>query len=70
MRAVEEAIGRVGEVVVRIRGHVGPGEVAVPVRGTVETLIAYAEEEIDRGAQVLVVTSRGNRAVDVIPWSE
>ena len=63
-------VGQVGEVLVRIRGQAGPGEVAVPVRGSTEMLIAYADEPIERGARVLVVTSRGNRAVDVIPWSE
>jgi membrane protein implicated in regulation of membrane protease activity len=69
---VEDAapVGQLGEVLVRIRGQVGPGEVAVPVRGTTEVFIAYADEPIERGARVLVVTSRGNRAVDVIPWSE
>lgn len=63
-------VGCVGEVLVRIRGGARPGEVAVPVRGTVESLIAYAEEPIERGATVLVVTSRGSRAVDVIRWTE
>ena len=63
-------VGCVGEVRVRIRGDAGPGEVAVQVRGMTEMLIAYADVAIDRGAKVLVVTSRGNRAVDVVPWSE
>ncbi|MFL6139765.1 MAG: hypothetical protein ACJ74O_18480 [Frankiaceae bacterium] len=63
-------VGQVGEVVVRIRGAVGPGEVAVQVRGTTELLIAYAEEILERGTTVLVVTSRSNRAVDVVPWSQ
>jgi membrane protein implicated in regulation of membrane protease activity len=71
MAAVEDAavVGQPGEVLVRIRGRAGPGEIVVSVRGTTETFIAYADEVIERGTHVLVVTSRGNRAVDVIRWS-
>jgi hypothetical protein len=68
---VEDAavVGQLGEVLVRIRGRAGPGEIAASVRGTTETFIAYADEVIESGTTVLVVTSRGNRAVDVIRWS-
>jgi membrane protein implicated in regulation of membrane protease activity len=62
-------VGCLGEVVVRIRGGDAPGEVSVRVRGTLESFIAYADRAIERGETVLVVTSRGNRAVDVVPWS-
>jgi hypothetical protein len=66
----DPVVGCVGEVRTRIRGGEQPGEVAVRVRGVVETLIAYADDPIERGSSVLVIRSRGNRAVDVIPWVE
>lgn len=65
----EAVVGCVGEVILRIRGGDAPGEVVVRVRGTVETFIAYADTVLERGASVLVVTSRGNRTVDVVPWA-
>jgi hypothetical protein len=66
----DPVVGCVGEVRVRIRGGELPGEIAVRVGGVPETLIAYADTALDRGATVLVVRTRGNRAVDVIPWIE
>jgi len=62
------AIGSVGRVLVRIRGGELPGEVELMVQGTPETFIAYAEDEIPLGADVLVIGSRGGRRVDVVPW--
>lgn len=66
--ADSEVVGQLGTVVTRIRGSGGPGEVRIRVRGTAEVVIAYADAVIERGADVLVVTSRGARAVDVIAW--
>ncbi len=63
-----ELTGKVGRVIVRVRGGDGPGEVLVRVRGGSEAFIAYADTAIDRGTDVLVVSSRGNRCVDVVPW--
>jgi hypothetical protein len=63
-----EVHGKVGHVIIRIRGAAGPGEVLVKVRGGTEAFIAYADEAIDRGEDVLVVASRGQRSVDVVPW--
>lgn len=63
-------VGCVGDVRLRIAGGDHPGEVAVRVRGTTEVLIAYSDEPLERGETVLVVASRGNLAVDVIPWTE
>ena len=62
------AVGLVGRVVVRIRGGDLPGEVALTVRGAPDTWIAYADEELPVGAEVLVVRDRGGRRIEVVPW--
>jgi hypothetical protein len=64
----EIPIGTVGRVVVRIRGGEAPGEVSVALHGIRETCIAYADDEVAVGQDVLVVGSRGGRRVDVVPW--
>jgi hypothetical protein len=61
-------IGRVGVLVLGTRGVNGPGEVLVRVRGGTETYIAWSEEPLARDATVLIIESRGARAVDVIEW--
>jgi hypothetical protein len=63
-----EVTGKVGRIIVRVRGSEGPGEVVVRVRGGSEAFIAYADSVIERDTDVLVVSSRGERAVDVVPW--
>jgi hypothetical protein len=63
-----EVNGKVGRVIVRIRGPRGPGEVLVRIRGGTEAFIAYSDCVIERDTDVLVVSSRGARAVDVEPW--
>jgi hypothetical protein len=63
-----EVTGKVGRIIVRVRGGEGPGEVLVRVRGGSEAFIAYADAEIERDTDVLVVASRGERSVDVVPW--
>ena len=65
-----EVTGKVGRVIVRVRGGAGPGEVLVRVRGGSEAFIAYCDAEIERDTDVLVVNSRGERAVDVVPWPD
>jgi uncharacterized protein (AIM24 family) len=64
----DAAVGRVGRVVVRIRGGELPGEVALTLHGAPETRIAYADEELAVGTDVLVIGSRGGRRIDVVPW--
>lgn len=68
--ADHEVTGKMGRVIVRVRGSKGPGEVLVRVRGGSEAFIAYADIEIERGTDVLVIHSRGERAVDVLPWAD
>jgi hypothetical protein len=61
-------IGRVGVLTLGTRGPGGPGEVLVRVRGGTETYIAWSERPLAKDATVLVIDSRGARAVDVIEW--
>jgi hypothetical protein len=61
-------IGCVGVLVLGTRGTGGPGEVLVRVRGGRETYIAWSEQPLAKGSTVLVIESRGARAVDVIEW--
>lgn len=52
------------------RGQRGPGEAVVRVRGGTEAFLAWSEEPLAKGTRVLVVESRGERAVDVIAFPE
>lgn len=64
------AVGSVGVLTVGTRGDAGPGEVLIKIRGGSETFLAWSEEPLPKDATVLVIQSRGSRAVDVIPWSD
>jgi hypothetical protein len=55
-------------VCTRIRGGELPGEITVRYGGDVHTFLAYAEEAIPLGTEVLIVNSRGNHQVDVEAW--
>jgi membrane protein implicated in regulation of membrane protease activity len=61
-------IGKVGRVVIAVRGGLRPGEVRVVVEGMAHYYIAYAATPIPAGAEVLVINHRGARQVDVEPW--
>jgi membrane protein implicated in regulation of membrane protease activity len=66
----ETLIGRIGVLTVATRGAGGPGEVRVSVRGGTESFIAWSPDPLPKGATVLVIESRGHRAVDVSPWTD
>jgi hypothetical protein len=66
----EALIGCIGTLLVATRGTAGPGEVLVKVRGGREAFIAWSPEPLPRGATVLVIESRGHRAVDVSLWDD
>jgi hypothetical protein len=66
----ESSIGRVGVLTVRTRGKDGPGEVLINIRGGSETFLAWSEKPLPKGATVLVIESRGERALDVIEWED
>jgi membrane protein implicated in regulation of membrane protease activity len=61
-------VGRIGRVVIAVRGGMRPGEVRVVVEGIAHYYIAYAATPIPAGAEVLVINHRGARQVDVEPW--
>ncbi len=66
----EHCVGSVGVLTVATRGGAGPGEVLIKIRGGYEAFLAWSEEPLPRGATVLVIESRGARAVDVIEWED
>jgi hypothetical protein len=66
----EALIGCIGKLIVASRGQAGPGEVLVSVRGGTEAFIAWSPEPLPKGATVLVINSRGHRAVDVSRWDD
>ncbi|GAB3451936.1 hypothetical protein [Actinophytocola sediminis] len=70
MSTDESPVGLVGVLLVGTRGDHGPGEVLVKIRGGSETFLAFSGEPLPKGATVLVIDSRGARAVDVAPWTD
>lgn len=62
-------IGSVGVLTIGTRGPHGPGEVRIKIRGGSESFIAWSESPLPRGATVLVIDSRGQRAVNVMAWT-
>ena len=66
----EPSVGCVGRLTVGTRGAAGPGEVLIKIRGGSEAFLAWSDEPLPRGATVLVIESRGARAVDVIEWED
>jgi hypothetical protein len=69
MTADVSPVGCTGVLVVGTRGVGGPGEVLVKIRGGSEAFLAFSDEPLPKGTTVLVVESRGARAVDVTPWT-
>jgi len=65
----DPAVGAVGVVVVATRGPDGPGEVLLRIGGGTEAYLAYSEEPLPQGSEVLVFNSRGNRSVDVMQFT-
>ena len=66
----ESSIGRVGVLSVGTRGERGPGEVLIKIRGGSEAFLAWSQTPLPKGATVLVIESRGERALDVIAWED
>ncbi len=61
-------VGRVGVITHATRGPSGPGEVRISIRGGSEIYLAWSDEPLPRDTTVLVVASRGARALDVVLW--
>jgi hypothetical protein len=66
----ESSIGSVGRLSVATRGDAGPGEVLIKIRGGSEAFLAWSDTPLPKGTTVLVIESRGERAVDVIEWED
>jgi predicted nucleotidyltransferase len=66
----QSLIGSIGVLLVATRGQAGPGEVLLKVRGGTEAYLAWSIRPIPKGATVLVIESRGERAVDVSQWTD
>jgi len=64
------AVGRVGVLTIGTRGPNGPGEVLIKIRGGSESFLAWSSETLPKGTAVLIIESRGARAVNVVRWSE
>jgi membrane protein implicated in regulation of membrane protease activity len=62
-------VGCVGSLIVATRGAAGTGEVLLTVRGSKEAYLAWSDEPLPRGTEVLVVDVRGPRTVVVQPWA-
>ncbi|NMH97808.1 hypothetical protein HF526_10865 [Pseudonocardia sp. K10HN5] len=63
-------VGCLGVLTVATRGGSGPGEARVRIRGGSETFLAWSDEALPKGETVLVVESRGGRAVTVVAWPD
>ena len=61
-------VGRVGVITHATRGPDGAGEVKISIRGGSEIFLAWSDEPLPKGTTVLVVGSRGARALDVVAW--
>ncbi|MGH3203599.1 MAG: hypothetical protein ACRDP5_16310 [Streptosporangiaceae bacterium] len=70
MERDESSIGSVGRLSVGTRGDDGPGEVLIKIRGGSEAFLAWSDTPLPKGTTVLVIDSRGARAVDVIEWED
>jgi hypothetical protein len=64
----QSAVGSSGVLLVGTRGPYGPGEVLLQIRGGTEAYIAWSEEPLPKGSEVLVFNSRGDRSVDVMQF--
>lgn len=62
-------IGRVGIVSEAVRGGKLPGEVRIVVQGLPHFYLAFCDEPLAVGRQVLIIHSRGSRQLDVEPWA-
>ena len=62
-------VGCLGSLIVATRGAAGPGEVLLNVRGSKEAYLAWSDQPLPRGTEVLVIDIRGARTLLVEPWT-
>jgi hypothetical protein len=70
MGSGDSVVGCDGKLTIATRGPDGPGEVLVKTRGGTEAYLAWSEQPLAKGTEVLVLNSRGERAVDVMEWPQ
>jgi membrane protein implicated in regulation of membrane protease activity len=63
----DSVVGKPAHVTLPIPGDDKPGEVLVQVRGGTEIFIAYCDQALAVGAQVVVLADRGARTLLVAP---
>jgi hypothetical protein len=68
MDSDQSPVGCTGKVIVATRGEAGPGEVLIRIKGGTEAYLAWSEQPLARGAEVLVFNVRGGREVDVMEF--
>jgi hypothetical protein len=61
----EEVVGRTASVTIAIPGGDRAGEVLVRIRGGTESYIAYADEPVGLGEDVVVIADKGARTLVV-----
>jgi hypothetical protein len=64
----QTVVGTSGTLILPTRGPDGPGEVMLRMGGGTEAYLAWSEEPLPRGCEVLVYNSRGDRSVDVLQF--
>lgn len=62
-------VGVVGTITEAVRGGDLPGEVRIVVQGLPHFYLAYCDQALASGQQVLVINNRGARQLDVEPWA-
>jgi hypothetical protein len=62
-------VGCLGSLIVATRGAAGPGEVLLNVRGSKEAYLAWSDQPLPRGTEVLAIDIRGARTLLVEPWT-
>ena len=68
MSTDQSAVGASGVITVATRGVNGPGEGLLRMGGGTEAYLAYSEEPLAAGSEVLVFNCRGHRSVDVMQF--
>ena len=63
-----DVVGCTGVLTIATRGAAGVGEALVKVRGGSECFLAWSDEPLAKGTSVLVIETRGARAVHVVRW--
>lgn len=64
----QSPVGATGTVIVATRGPDGPGEVLLRIGGGTEAYLAWSDQPLARGCEVLAFNSRGERSVDVMQF--